>query len=81
MEMVMEDCPICLSEIRDNFTAVCCKKIFCKGCIDRWYNCNSTCPMCRCSSYSNTIAILDYNSTIFDMMLVDIDAAILLLGI
>lgn len=81
-----EDCPICLNRIKDNFQISCCKKSYCRGCIDKWYTCNSTCPMCRNDNGNKVILmdILEYNALVFDIMTdmdVDIYNAMSLLGL
>jgi hypothetical protein len=44
---VVDSCPICLMGVNNGFTVDCCKKVFCKRCIDAWHRRNPTCPMCR----------------------------------
>jgi hypothetical protein len=44
---VVDSCPICLTGVKNGFTVDCCKKVFCKRCIDAWHRHNPTCPMCR----------------------------------
>ena len=44
----MEDCPICLSPIKNNlYVTECCKKSFHKDCHTEWIKIKNNCPMCR----------------------------------
>ena len=42
----MEDCTICLEEIKESITLKC-SHSFCYNCIDEWYKQKQTCPLCR----------------------------------
>ncbi len=42
----MDDCPICLEEIKEKSITIC-KHTFCKKCIDKWLETGYRCPICR----------------------------------
>jgi hypothetical protein len=44
-----EECSICNEEDDDKekINTPCCKKVFCKICIEKWLSKNTTCPLCR----------------------------------
>ncbi|XP_050547505.1 uncharacterized protein LOC126909105 isoform X9 [Daktulosphaira vitifoliae] len=45
----LNDCPICTNTLREPIHTTTCGHEFCKGCIDRWLQDKSTCPICRSS--------------------------------
>mgnify|MGYP003744954473 CR=1 FL=1 len=60
----MEECPICLENIRYPSCINPCNHMFCEPCITRWLISNETCPKCRvkCSKYTEdpSICIKEY---------------------
>ena len=42
-----KDCPICLESIREFERELSCNHTYCPECIDRWFEGNNTCPLCK----------------------------------
>lgn len=40
------DCPICLSEIHEEYKTPCGHK-YCSSCLNEWLNNHNNCPLCR----------------------------------
>ncbi|XP_050547469.1 E3 ubiquitin-protein ligase NRDP1-like isoform X6 [Daktulosphaira vitifoliae] len=51
----LNDCPICTNTLREPIHTTTCGHEFCKGCIDRWLQDKSTCPICRSSIDSSNV--------------------------
>ena len=43
----MFECPICQGVVKKAHSVKCCKKTFCKGCLDEALNKSNKCPLCR----------------------------------
>lgn len=52
---IQENCPICLDSIQEHQYVISlpCNHVFHTDCITRWFNSNSTCPLCRTSPIQN----------------------------
>lgn len=63
-------CPICLEKKKDPILLSCCQNMFCGQCVLRWFQKNSSCPICRRQITSDHIIYLS-SSTVPDESIIE----------